>query len=90
MVIEKTEELVKRMEAALNETDKDKQRKIVQEIKNSPELAWFQETLRNIWRMTYTVVEQLWEMVKQATRTATKQQRINSFRRQHIKHKRWY
>ncbi|MED1559928.1 hypothetical protein [Bacillus paramycoides] len=56
MVIEKTEELVKRMEAALNETDKDKQRKMVQEIKDSSELAWFQETLRNIWRMTYTVV----------------------------------
>ncbi|MES5896600.1 hypothetical protein [Bacillus cereus group sp. RP43] len=57
MVIEKTEEQVKRKEEALNETDKGKQRKMVQEIKESPELAWFQETLRNVWRMTYRVVE---------------------------------
>ncbi|MEK4614472.1 hypothetical protein [Bacillus sp. FSL K6-0067] len=75
-------DLKKRMEAAINEPDKDKQRKMVQEIMDSPEMIQFKELFLRIWN-------QIKEFVIKCERTIRKYQRTASFKRQHIKYKRW-
>lgn len=79
---EKMQYLKRSMEAAINETDKDKQRVMVQEIMDSPEMARFKEVFLRVWN-------QIKEFVIKCERTIKKYKRTASFKRQHIKYKRW-
>ncbi|HFJ9518331.1 TPA: hypothetical protein ACGW7Q_005258 [Bacillus tropicus] len=76
------QELKMRMEAAINEPDKDKQREMVQEIMDSPEMNQFKELFLRIWN-------QIKEFVIKCERTIRKYKRTASFKRQYIKYKRW-
>lgn len=79
---EKMQYLKRSMEAAINEPDKDKQRVMVQEIMDSPEMARFKELFLRVW-------DQIKEFVIKCERTIKKYKRTASFKRQHIKYKRW-
>jgi hypothetical protein len=78
----KVQDLKKRMAAAVNEPDKDKQREMVQEIMDIPEMEQFKELFLKVW-------DQIKEFVIKCERTVRKYKRTASFKRQHIKHKRW-
>ncbi|MED0906339.1 hypothetical protein CN327_06875 [Bacillus cereus] len=75
-------ELKMRMEAAINEPYKDKQREMIQEIMVSEVMAQFKKLFLNIWN-------QIKEFVIKCERMVRKYQRTASFKRQHIKYKRW-
>ncbi|EJV41748.1 hypothetical protein [Bacillus toyonensis] len=77
---EKMQYLKMRMEEAINETDKDKQREMVQEIMDSPLMAKFKEWFLNVWN-------QIKEFVIKCERMIKKYKRNASFKRQHIKYK---
>ncbi|MDK7486771.1 hypothetical protein OWO82_25860 [Bacillus paranthracis] len=79
---EKMQYLKMSIEAAINETDKDKQRVMVQEIMDSPEMARFKELFLRVWN-------QIKEFVIKCERTIKKYKRTAYFKRQHIKYKRW-
>lgn len=79
---EKMQYLKRSMEAAINEPDKDKQRVMVQEIMDIPEMARFKE-------LFLRVRDQIKEFVIKCERTIKKYKRTASFKRQHIKYKRW-
>ena len=82
MINQEMYDLRKRMEAAVNEPDKDKQRVMIQEIMDSPEMARFKELFLRVW-------DQIKEFVIKCERTIIKYKRTASFKRQHIKYKRW-
>lgn len=85
------QDLKKRMEAAVNEPDKDKQREMVQQIVDSPEMLQFKEMIQNVFNRICEIItdfiETLCEVLKPIVRVVKKYQRINSFRRQRIQHK---
>jgi DNA-binding Lrp family transcriptional regulator len=89
----KVQDLKKRIAAAVNEPDKDKQREMVQEIMDSPEMSRFTEVIQNafdyICEIITEIIETLCEVLRPIVRVVIKHQRINSFRRQRIKYKRW-
>ncbi|AJG58880.1 hypothetical protein AW22_5283 [Bacillus cereus D17] len=82
------DDLQKQMTLALNEPNKDKQREMVQEIMDSPEMAQFKELFQNIWDCISGIIKVIYEPIKKIARLIIKQKRINSYRRQRIKHRR--
>ncbi len=82
------DDLQKQMTLALNEPNKDKQREMFQEIMDSPEMARFKELFQNIWDCISGIIKVIYEPIKKIARLITKQKRINSYRRQRIKHRR--
>lgn len=83
----KINELKKQMELAINEPNKGKQRKMVQEIMNSPEMYQFKKVIQKLWEYVAEFVKILIESIRQIARVIKKYQRSNSFKRQRIKHK---
>lgn len=86
------QDLKKRMEAAVNEPDKDKQREMVQEIMDSPEMLQFKKIIQNAFDYICGIINEfikvLSVVLKPIVRVVKKYQRIDSFRRQRMKHKR--
>lgn len=82
------DDLQKQMTLALNEPNKDKQRKMFQEIMNSPEMEQFNNMIRKLWDCITNFVKTLLDHIREIVRAVKKYQRIHSYRRQRIKHRR--
>lgn len=82
------DDLQKQMTLALNEPNKDKQREMFQEIMDSPEMEQFNKMIKKLWDYITDFVKTLFEHIREIVRTVKKYQRINSYRRQRIKHRR--
>ncbi len=82
------DDLQKQMTLALNEPNKDKQREMFQEIMDSPEMERFNNMIRKLWDCITNFVKTLLDHIREIVRAVKKYQRINSYRRQRIKHRR--
>lgn len=82
------DDLQKQMTLALNEPNKDKQREMFQEIMDSPEMERFNYMIRKLWDCITNFVKTLLDHIREIVRAVKKYQRINSYRRQRIKHRR--
>lgn len=82
------DDLQKQMTLALNEPNKDKQREMFQEIMDSPEMEQFNNMIKKLWDCITNFVKTLLDHIREIVRAVKKYQRINSYRRQRIKHRR--
>jgi len=82
------DDLKKQMILALYEPDEDKKREMVQEIMDSPEMEEFNNMMKQLWDCITSFVKTLFDHIRKIVRAVKKYQRINSYRRQRIKHRR--
>ncbi|KLA12526.1 hypothetical protein B4087_4998 [Bacillus cereus] len=81
-------DLEEKMILAFYEPDEDKEREMVQEIMNSPEMEEFNNMMKQFWECTVKVVKNLLDHIREIVRVVKRYQRINSYRKQRIKHRR--
>ncbi len=82
------DDLQKQMTLALNEPNKDKQRKMIQEIMDSPEMEQFNIMMKKLWDCITNFFKTLLDHIREIVRVVKRYQRISSYRRQRIKHRR--
>lgn len=82
------DDLNKQMILALNEPNKDKQREMIQEIMNSPEMEQFNIMMKKLWDCITNFFKTLLDHIREIVRAVKRYQRTNSYRRQRIKHRR--